>query len=93
MKNAGGDYLGCRNGVGGAGCDSEDVLSDDEFTYTRNIYGEPYTWTFRIEELYRTSSGSRNELVLVADVSFINPDGTAAPNQPLLDDPPSGASS
>ena len=84
VKNAGVSNVGCRNGVSGAGCDSEDVLSDDEFTYTRNIYGEPSTWTFQIEELYRTSNGSRNELVLVANVSFINPDGTAVPNQPLL---------
>ena len=71
VKGAGGSNAGCRNDVGGARCNDPSVLTSDEFDYTRYIYGEPYTRTFRVQDLYRTSFTSQNKLVLVA-------------NQPLL---------
>ena len=71
VKGAGGSNAGCRNNVSRARCSDPSVLTSDEFDYTRYIYGEPYTQTFRVQDLYRTSSTSQNKLVLVA-------------NQPLL---------
>ena len=83
VKGAGVSNAGCRNDVSGASCSDPSVLTSDEFDYTRYIYGEPYTWTFRVQDLYRTSMTSQNQLVLVADVIFQGQDGPVA-NQPLL---------
>ena len=67
VKGAGVSNAGCRNDVSGARCNDPSVLTSDEFDYTRYIYGEPYTRTFRVQDLYRTSSTSQNKLVLVAN--------------------------
>ena len=72
VKGAGGSNAGCRNDVGGARCSDPSVLTSDEFDYTRYIYGEPYTRTFRVEDLYRTSITSQNKLVLVANQRLLH---------------------
>ena len=76
-------WVGCRKQVADARCDSEGVLSNNEFSYTQITYGKPYTWTIRVEELYRTSKGSTNELVLVADVIGHLSSGPL-PHQPFM---------